>query len=232
MNKRSRELLASTAVVGVTAVCLAVSLRSEPIRVISVPSSIHIEEKPTSGPITLTQSPVPTKVIIPTCTPIPTAVPTVTPTPIATMSPTPTVAPTSAVGGVMITGQTEFKSYERYTAITRKSSDQYKLQQIAYTGDYGIRMVDGRYCVALGSRWSVTIGEKLDVYMEDGTVIPVILGDCKQDRHTDATNSWGLDNGDVLEFIVDEDMIPDLVRKTGSLNCIFAGKVSNIVKVE
>ena len=45
-----------------------------------------------------------------------------------------------------------FKCYTRYTAITRKSSLQYKIQkEYAYTGDFGIRMVDGRFCIAVGT---------------------------------------------------------------------------------
>ena len=44
-----------------------------------------------------------------------------------------------------------FKAYMSYTAITNTSSPQYKLQQQAYTGNYGIRMVDDRYCIAVGS---------------------------------------------------------------------------------
>lgn len=159
-------------------------------------------------------------------TPVPTLKPVATPTPTCTPIPSPT--PTLEA----IAGQSEFKTYERYTAITRKDSDQYKLQQIAYTGDYGIRMVEDRYCVALGSRWSTKIGEKLDVIMQDGTVIKVILGDCKQDRHTDPTNTWGLDNRDILEFIVDVNEIPATVRRCGSFNEIFKGKVADIIKAE
>lgn len=49
------------------------------------------------------------------------------------------------------------KTWMPYTAITSRGSKQYKLQQIAYTGDYGIRMVNGRYCVALGSHFGCEI---------------------------------------------------------------------------
>ena len=42
------------------------------------------------------------------------------------------------------------KRFMPYTAITSTSSPQYKLQQKAYTGQSGIRQVDGRFCVDVG----------------------------------------------------------------------------------
>ena len=44
-----------------------------------------------------------------------------------------------------------YKSWMPYTAITSISSPQYFLQnEYAYTGTYGIRQINGRYCVAIG----------------------------------------------------------------------------------
>ena len=171
---------------------------------------------------TPTQVPTPTFTVTPTFTPTPSP----SPTPVPTSTPSPTPSP------VVMKGQTKFKSYMSYKAITLTSSDQYKLQQIAYTGDYGLRMVDDRYCVALGSRWAKKIGTKLDVYLDDGTVLKVILGDQKQDRHTDSTNSFGLHNGDVLEFIVDMGSLPDMVKAYGSFHVIFGGLVVRMEVVE
>lgn len=43
-----------------------------------------------------------------------------------------------------------FKSYMPYDKITAETSPQYKLQnQYAYTGEFGIRQIDGRFCVAM-----------------------------------------------------------------------------------
>ena len=162
----------------------------------------------------------------PTLTPIPTNTPTPTPTPTPSPTPTPTPLPEP------FEGQSKFKSYENYKNITRKSSPQYKLQQEAYTGDYGIRMVDGRYCVAMGSYWATKIGTKMDVYLETGEIIPVILGDNKKDCHTQNNHRVGCDNRDVLEFIVDPDEIPKKVKNCGNFNCIFEGKVSMVVVIE
>ena len=78
-----------------------------------------------------------------------------------------------------------FKSYMPYTAITSKNSNQYKLQHTeAYTGEHGIRQVDGRYCIALGSYFGKEIGTYYDLVLENGTVIPCILADRKADIHT------------------------------------------------
>ena len=89
-----------------------------------------------------------------------------------------------------------------YKAITSKSSLQYKLQNIAYTGNYGIRQVNGRYCIAIGSYFTTDIGLYIDLILENGEIIPCILGDCKDDKHTDSQHILTYD-GSLAEFIVD-----------------------------
>lgn len=162
----------------------------------------------------------------PSSTPMPSPPPTPTSTPSPTLEPTPTPMPDP------FHGQSTFKSYENYKNITNTSSPQYALQQEAYSGDYGIRMVGDRYCVAMGSHWAKKIGTKLDIYLESGELIKVILGDNKQDQHTLHDRKVGADNKDVLEFIVDVDQIPEKVKNCGSFNCIFTGKVSAVIVVE
>lgn len=171
-----------------------------------------------------------TPVVITTPTPTPTPIPTSTPTPSPTPIPSPTPTPTPMPEPFK--GQSTFKSYESYKNITQKTSSQYKLQQKAYTGDYGIRMVEDRYCVAMGSYWATEIGTKMDVYLESGEVIKVILGDNKQDCHTMENHKVGCDNRDVLEFIVNPDEIPTKVKNCGSFNKVFEGKVVDVVIVE
>lgn len=94
------------------------------------------------------------------------------------------------------------KSFMSYKAITSKSSPQYKLQNIAYTGNYGIRQVNGRYCIAIGSYFTTDIGLYIDLILENGEIIPCILGDCKDDKHTDSQHILTYD-GSLAEFIVD-----------------------------
>lgn len=121
------------------------------------------------------------------------------------------------------------KSYMDYRAITSTGSKQYKLQQVAYTGNYGIRMVDDRYCVALGSYYTKTIGQYVDIELANGKVIKGILGDCKSDAHTINNNTMHPD-GSVVELIVDTDSLDSTVRKMGDVSYVngWDSKVVNI----
>lgn len=206
-----------------------------------LPTAVLDEEPQRADfPETCTNTPAPTAT--PTATPVPTATPTPTQTPTQaptatqkptqrpnTPKPTKTPTPTKKPLTGALSEQSTWKPYERYTAITKKSSAQYKLQQKAYTGDYGIRMVDGRYCVALGTGWATKIGTKLDIYMDTGQIIPVILGDAKRDEHCDPSHRIASAKREVIEFIVDGAAIPEKVKRTGNFDCIFPGKV---VKME
>lgn len=108
------------------------------------------------------------------------------------------------------------KSWMNYTAITAKSSRQYKLQhKYAYTGTYGIRMVDERYCIAVGSYFTTKIGQYMDIVLANGTVIPCILGDCKANAHTDKLNIAHMSDGSVVEFVVDQSKFIRKPRRSG-----------------
>lgn len=121
------------------------------------------------------------------------------------------------------------KSYMDYRAITNTSSKQYKLQKSAYTGNYGIRMVGDRYCVALGSYYTNTIGQYVDIKLANGKVIKGILADCKADHHTDSSNQMHPD-GSVLELVVDTKSLDSTARKMGDCSYIngWNSKVVNI----
>ncbi len=95
-----------------------------------------------------------------------------------------------------------FKSYMSYKCIKDKSSKQYKFQQKSETGDYGIRVVKDRFCIAIGSYYTTKIGKKVDLIMKNGKIIKCILGDCKNDKDTDKSNRQNK-NGSIVEFIVD-----------------------------
>ena len=117
------------------------------------------------------------------------------------------------------TGRRDFKSYEDYRQIKSKNSPHYKLQNTyAYTGDFGIRMVDERFCIALGGYFTDIIGQYIDVVLENGVVIPCILGDQKARAHTDDMNISHLTDGSILEFIVDKPMLNDIPRKMGNIS--------------
>ena len=112
-----------------------------------------------------------------------------------------------------------FKSYMSYKCITSTSSPQYKLQKNkAYTGKYGIRQVDGRYCVAIGSHFTSKIGILFDLILENGIVIPCILSDQKADEDTDSRNIVTKDNGCLSEFIVDQDTLSKSAKRQGDIS--------------
>lgn len=111
-----------------------------------------------------------------------------------------------------ITGST--KTYAYYTAVTAKSTPQYRLlnSDECYTDDEtGIRMVDGFYCIALGSFYGTTIGTKYRITLKDGDEIKelnCILCDQKADRHTDELHQYAVKNKDIMEFYIEKSKRP------------------------
>ena len=114
------------------------------------------------------------------------------------------------------------KSYMDYRAITARRSPQYILQHgYAVTDTTGIRTVNGRYCVALGSYYTHDVGRHVDVVLQNGKVLPCIIGDCKANRDTMYNHSVG-SNGGVCEFVVDTYYLPRMVKTMG--DCSYVAK--------
>lgn len=103
-----------------------------------------------------------------------------------------------------------FKSYMDYRTITDKTSAQYALLSSYENTACGIMSVDGRYTIAVGSYYSTEIGTRIDVVMQNGSIVPCILADCKNDIHTDSSNQQHRYDKSVVEFIVDT---PNLVGR-------------------
>lgn len=124
-----------------------------------------------------------------------------------------------------------FKSYMSWTVLNKKSP-QYKLcATAAKDPTTAIMMVNGRYLVALGFAYTNHIGEKIDVVMESGQVIPVIVGDWKAKEHTDKWNSASTNNGSIIEFIVSSNSeAARATNRSGSYNGIFPGYVKEFRK--
>ena len=188
-----------------------------------------------------------------TCTTAPTA--TGTPEPTATQEPTATPEPTATntpaavikrkagyhpgVPGTYLAeanGTHRFKPWTGYRAYTLKSSPQYRLQQIAYSDENGLRMVadpEGceRYCIALGTTWAGgtpnDIGRCVNIYMQDGSILRCVLADVKKVEDTlDCEGLYGL-NGDLIEFIVDREKLAASVKRSGTVSSLggaFAGE--------
>ena len=89
-------------------------------------------------------------------------------------------------------------------------------------------MYDGYYCVALGSFYGRQIGTKYYIELSNGRTLRCILGDQKQDRHTDKKNQYAVKNGDIVEFIVD-----DIDISGGDISEIegFEGSIVSIKKI-
>lgn len=125
----------------------------------------------------------------------------------------------------------EFKAYMDYRTITDTSSEQWALQQKAYTGPYGIRKVDGYFCVAMGSKFGTEIGQKFTLEMANGKKIPVILADQKADADTDPTHMYDKLGG-IVEFVVEKESLSSLVKTMGDISYAdyeFYGPIKNIV---
>ena len=128
---------------------------------------------------------------------------------------------------------TGFKSYMSYTAITSQESPQYQLQKyFAYTGNYGIRQVNDRYCVAIGTAFNANVGTYFDLILENGEVIQCIVGDIKSDQHTDESNIITLNNGCVSEFIVDPDSLDFYAKTMGDISYCKEQWFSNVIKIK
>ena len=97
-------------------------------------------------------------------------------------------------------------SYMGWQTITSTTSTQYKLREQAGMNfdDEGFARINGRYVIACTSTYG-NVGDYVDFYQEDGSVIQCIIGDIK--NQSDAgCNEWGHLNGTcVVEFIVNKD---------------------------
>lgn len=136
-----------------------------------------------------------------------------------------------SMGLPSVSGST--KTYAHYNAVTAKNSPQYKLlnSKECYTdSETGIRMIDGYYCVALGSYYGSEIGTKYRITFSTGKSINVILCDQKSDRHTDSNHQYAVKNEDIMEFYVQKNKIPGNVRGNyGNLEQ-FSGSIVSIEK--
>ena len=116
--------------------------------------------------------------------------------------------------------------------ITSRNTDQYKLKaKYIIDEQTGIWTVDERYCIAVGSYYTQSVGTYIDIVMENGSTLHCILGECKRNRDTDHTNRQN-NNGSVVEFIVNTSSMPSMVRKMG--NCSYAceemkGEIKSII---
>ena len=123
-----------------------------------------------------------------------------------------------------------FKTYMDYKKITDKSSKQWHLQQLAYTDSEGFRKFNDSYLVAVGTYYADEVGKEFRVTLDSGIVFHAMVGDIKQDIHTDANNQYVTMNGNIMEFIVDVDKLDELTKKLGDVSN--SGLEGAIIKIE
>ena len=136
---------------------------------------------------------------------------------------------------------TSFKAYMDYSCITDDTTMQWELQQKAYTNEYGLRKIGTDYCVAVGSYYSETVGERFKITLENDNEFTVIISDLKKDEHTDSSHRYSPvydENGEfysahVLEFIVDTDQLHSMVTTLGTVSYYdeFEGNIVSIEKI-
>ncbi len=140
------------------------------------------------------------------------------------------------------TCNTEFKTYMDYRCITNEDSDQYKLQQLAWTDEDGFRRIGDDYIVAMGTYYAENVGYRFKITLDTDNEITVIIGDIKQDAHTDYFNQYTpiydengiFFSGNVLEFIVDTDVLPKIPRRLGTVSYFdyLKGNIKSIERIE
>lgn len=133
-------------------------------------------------------------------------------------------------------GDTSFKAYMDWETITNTRSEQYAMQQQAYTDSAGLRRYKtGEYMIALGSYYG-EVGDRFVITLDSGKTFHAVMGDLKADRHTDASNRYTpMEDGmrNVVEFIVDVDELPDTTRQMGDISYDgFGGSVERIERME
>jgi hypothetical protein len=112
------------------------------------------------------------------------------------------------------------KTYEDYR-VFNKSSNQYKLQQMCYTDERGLRYIDYNgirfYCCAVGSAVSEDVGRLGTLILDDGNEINIVVSDVKDDRHTDDSNVVTVHSKCASEFVVDVESLDRNWKRMGSV---------------
>lgn len=118
-----------------------------------------------------------------------------------------------------------FKSYMDYRTITATSTTQWRLQQQATTDEAGFRKIGGRYLVAVSKTYGKA-GDWIVIILDGERQIDAIIGDIKSG--TTCTHP----DGSMLEFIVDVSKMDKALRRSGNLNSVFTGSVTDVYQIK
>lgn len=122
-----------------------------------------------------------------------------------------------------------FKSFESTDKVT--CGDAGWINSKSITNESGFQMINDRYLVAMGTRFELTIGQYFDIVLENGTIIPCILGDEKDDDDTDITNTFTTHSKCATEFIVSTDKLPENVLLAGDVSAFCNAWDSPVVEI-
>lgn len=135
-----------------------------------------------------------------------------------------------------------FKTYEPIRMIASNSAQGRFIADWVWIDENGFARCGGEtdlgipedyYLVAMGSYYAKAIGEKFRIALDTGRVIYVAIGDYKANCNTNSTNQWGIDNRDILEFIVNDYALSWDIQNAGSCNVFMPlnGAISTIEKI-
>jgi hypothetical protein len=90
---------------------------------------------------------------------------------------------------------------------------------MSISDENGLMTYNGRYLIAVGFYFDVQVGDYIDLVLENGEVIPCIVGDRKA---LIDTGEQGLftSNGCMSEFIVATWNLPAEVKRTGNVSVL------------
>lgn len=122
-----------------------------------------------------------------------------------------------------------FFSYMHYNAITDSSTPQYRMKLKSSTGEHAIREFDNKYCVATGSALG-KVGTTYEMKMKNGNTLELIKAEEKADKDVRADGVVTIDDGSIIEFLVDYNCLENNVSTYGSLSILpeFKGDIEYI----
>ena len=137
---------------------------------------------------------------------------------------------------------TDVHLYMDYRAIANTQSNQYKLEQVAYTDPNGLRCYTDEegnvyYLVALAEYYGTEIGSTYEVTLDNGSCFNIMLGDCKDTSDTNnkyGRSAWNfirqINCTNIIEFIVADDKLPEKVTNWGTVTALdfFNGNITKI----
>ena len=138
-----------------------------------------------------------------------------------------------------------FKTYMPWQAwLGSQNSAQYKFYKnygwidsqgfVRCTAEKELGIPDDYYMVALGSYYGTTLGTKYRITLDTGRVFYAILGEFKDNAHTNSSNQYSLNNNDIVEFVVDTNTLNPNVKISGSANSYMPlnGRVTKVERIE